>query len=148
MVEQARLRTSKPGPGWASVQRAAALREIAPGLQVERISIGILPSPFAGLGRNVLAGIARCAGQATPAGPGGQAATPLLDRRWMTAAPPGAAPLRPRLTSFVQWLPCDAAGLPDAWAGAGTVPECLHRGLNGLASLVRWRLLRSLTPFT
>jgi hypothetical protein len=32
------------------------------------------------------------------------------------------------------------------WIGAGPVPEILHRALNGLAWLVRLRLLPSLPP--
>ncbi|CAF3031039.1 unnamed protein product [Rotaria sp. Silwood2] len=69
-----------------------------------------------------------------------------------TICPFGHLPLFNRRFSLVD-VP-DLKILPDLWSntdsiwiGAGTVPETLHRILNGLAELVRWRLIPSLTPF-
>ncbi|CAF4109205.1 unnamed protein product [Rotaria sp. Silwood2] len=69
-----------------------------------------------------------------------------------TICPFGHLPLFNRRFSLVD-VP-DLKILPDLWSntdliwiGAGTVPETLHRILNGLGELVRWRLIPSLTPF-
>jgi len=43
-------------------------------------------------------------------------------------------------------LPARWPELESVWIGAGPVPDVLHRMLNGLAWLVRWRLLPSLLP--
>ena len=68
-----------------------------------------------------------------------------------TICPPGCMPLRNTRFSLVdvpdlQVLPPLWPGVRSVWMGAGPVPEALHRALNGLAWLVRWKILPSLSP--
>jgi len=133
----------------------AAVRALAADLAaVDSIAGGIAPSPFAGIGGNVLRAIAGYAGRAvTVVRDGGPAtATALLSARSFTVAPPGALPLRRRRFSLIEVpelrvLPALWPAVRDVWFGAGTVPAGLHRGLNLAAWLVRLRLLPSLRPF-
>jgi len=129
----------------------AGLRALADGLSPERVTIGIAPSPRAGIGRNVIRGLAAYAGKPVSVGPGRKAPA-LIDARHLVVAPPGALPLHGR--RFVLCDVPDLALLPQRWpalqgfwAGAGTLPASLQR-LAGLAAwLVRLRLLPSLVPF-
>src|SRR5207302_10985312 len=75
-----------------------------------------------------------------------------IDSRSFTVAPPGRLPLYARRFSLVEvpdleLLPELWTSLRTVWMGVGTVPEIWLRGLNGLAWLVRLRLLPSLLPF-
>ncbi len=68
-----------------------------------------------------------------------------------TIAPPGHRPLPNIRFSLVEvpdlrLLPARWPELEWVWTGAAPVPEVLHRMLNGLAWLVRWRLLPTLLP--
>jgi hypothetical protein len=70
-----------------------------------------------------------------------------------TISPPGRLPLRNVRFSLVdvpdlQVLPELWPSLKSVWMGAGPVPELLHRLLNGLAWLVRLRILSSLLPWS
>lgn len=121
--------------------------------RVERISAGIAPSPYAGVGLNVIRAIAGYAGQRTRLVRGGQPAwgRALTETRRYTIAPPGRLPLRNIRFSLVdvpdlQLLPELWPGLESVWIGAGPVPELLHRMFNGLAWLVRLHLLPTLRP--
>jgi len=122
--------------------------------RVDAIRGGIAPSPYAGVGENVIRAISGYAGQPCTLRRNGQAATghAFTEQMRFTIAPPGYVPLRNTLFSLVDVPDLRVlAGLwPEAktiWMGAGPVPELLHRGLIALSWLVRWRLLPSLLPF-
>ena len=136
------------------VLTAAAVRRLSAGMaKVTAIRGGIAPSPYAGVGMNVIRAIAGYAGQPCTLRRGGQSAVgyPFTEHMRFTIAPPGRVPLHSTLFSLVDVPDLRAlAGLwPEAnsiWMGAGPVPELLHRALAGLAWLVRLRLVRSLLP--
>lgn len=136
------------------VLTAAVVRKLAPALaRVDEISAGIAPSPFAGVGANVIRAIASYAGQ--PVAYLGRTAKvigrPFTQQRRSTVAPPGMLPLRNRLFSLVDVpdLRALSALWPQArrvWVGAGPAPEILHRVLIICAWLVRLGVVRSLAP--
>jgi Domain of unknown function (DUF4166) len=136
------------------VLTAAVVRRLYSGLaRVDSIRGGIAPSPFAGVGENVIRAISGYAGQPIQLVRDGKPSQghPLTEQMRTTIAPPGRLPLRNTLFSLVDVpdLRALAALWPQArtiWMGAGPVPELLHRALIGLAWLVRARLLRSLSP--
>lgn len=136
------------------VLTAAVVRHLARGLaHVDSIEGGIAPSPYAGVGLNVIRAIASYAGQEVRLTRGGAPATgrALVETRRWTIAPPGRLPLRRTRFSLVdvpdlQLLPALWPGLREIWIGAGPVPAVLHRGLNALARLVRIGLIPSLRP--
>lgn len=136
------------------VLTAAVVRRLSEGLtRLDEISGGIAPSPFAGVGENVIRAIASYAGQKV-AYLGRAANTvgrPFTQQRRYTIGPPGRLPLRNTMFSLVD--------VPDArvlsalwpevtrvWMGAGPVPEILHRALISLAWMVRFGVVRSLAP--
>ncbi|HVK80612.1 MAG TPA: DUF4166 domain-containing protein, partial [Verrucomicrobiae bacterium] len=121
--------------------------------RVDEITGGIAPSPFAGVGENVIRAIASYAGQPVARlGPNVKiVGRPFTQHRRYTIAPPGRTPLRNTLFSLVD-VP-DLRVLSDlwpearrVWMGAGPVPEVLHRALVFCAWLVRFGLVRTLTP--
>jgi len=121
--------------------------------RLDSILGGIAPSPFAGVGLNVIRAIAGYAGQPVPLRRNGQAAIghPLTEHRRVIIAPPGRVPLYSTLFSLVDVPDLRALAdlwpeARDIWMGAGPTPEVLHRALSGLAWLVRLRLLPSLAP--
>jgi len=129
----------------------AALRALCAGLDPQSVTIGIAPSPRAGIGRNVIRGLAAYAGRPVPIGPG-RTAPALIDSRPLAVAPPGGLPLHAR--RFVLCDVPDLALLPERWPGlqrywigAGTLPASLSRLASLAAWLVRLRLLPSLVPF-
>ena len=136
------------------VLTAAVVRRLAAGLRsVDTIRAGIAPSPFAGVGENVIRAIASYAGQRVPLRKHGAAndAFPFAEQMRFTIAPPGRVPLENRLFSLVD-VP-DLRVLADlwpevesVWMGAAPVPEILHRALIVLAHLVRRGWIRSLSP--
>ncbi|MGZ5909148.1 MAG: DUF4166 domain-containing protein [Reyranella sp.] len=136
------------------VLTAAAVRHLSAGMaRVTAIRGGIAPSPYAGVGTNVIRAIAGYAGQPCTLRRNGRPAIghPFTDHMRFTIAPPGRLPLRNTLFSLVD-VP-DLRALADLWPeadsiwmGAGPVPESLHRTLAALAWLVRLRLVRSLLP--
>lgn len=120
---------------------------------VTDILAGAAPSPFAGVGLNVIRAIASYAGKPLPLVRIGQPAEgmALVESRFYVVAPPGRLPLRATHFSLVdvpdlRVLPPRRPGLQSIWMGAGPTPELLHRLLNLLALLVRWRLLPTLAP--
>src|SRR5215813_304551 len=137
------------------VLTAAVVRRLADGMtRLDSVTGGIAPSPYAGVGLNVIRAIASYAGQPIRLVRGGRAAVGrgLIETRRYTIAPPGDLPLWPVRFSLVD-VP-DLAALPalwpelkSVWMGAGPVPEILHRALNVVAWAVPLRLLRSLAPF-
>ena len=137
------------------VLTAAVIDALAPRYQrIVTVVGGIAPSPYAGVGMNVIRAIASYAGQPVALVRNGRPATghAFTDTMRYTIAPPGRLPLRSIRFSLVD-VP-DLKVLPDihptigsVWMGAGPVPEILHRVLNGLAWLVRLRIIPSLSPF-
>jgi hypothetical protein len=135
------------------VLTAAVVRRLSSDMaRVDAIRGGIAPSPFAGVGENVIRAIAGYAGQPTSLTRDGKSAIgyPLTEHMRFTVAPPGYLPLRNTLFSLVD-VP-DLRALvqlwPEAksiWMGAGPVPEVLHRALAALAWLVRLRLIPTLS---
>ncbi|CAF1531636.1 unnamed protein product [Rotaria sp. Silwood1] len=134
---------------------AVVVRHLAKGLtRIHSIKGGIAPSPYADVGLNVIRAITSYSGQRVALVRRSQPtfSYALTETIRYTICPPGHLPLSNRRFSLVD-VP-DLKILPDLWPnidsiwfGAGTVPEILHRILNGLAWLVRWRLIPSLTPF-
>jgi hypothetical protein len=122
-------------------------------IRVDVIRGGIAPSPYAGVGANVIRAIAGYAGQRIPLRRNGEAATshPFTEHMRFTIAPPGHLPLRNTLFSLVDVPDLRVLGelWPKAktiWMGAGPVPEALHRALIAFAWLVRTRLIATLSP--
>jgi len=122
-------------------------------IDVDHIRGGIAPSPFAGVGLNVIRAIAGYSGQSISLKRNGKIVEgfPLTEQMRFTVRPPGIVPLRNTLFSLVDVPDLRALSKlwPEAqtiWMGAGPVPEILHRALIGLAWLVRWRLIATLTP--
>ncbi len=136
------------------VLTAAVVRRLATGMaRVDTIRGGIAPSPYAGVGENVIRAIAGYAGQPVELVRDGVKVQghPLTEQMRFTIAPPGKVPLKSTLFSLfdVPDLRALAELWPEAktiWMGAGPVPEILHRALIGFAWLVRIGLLRSLSP--
>lgn len=134
------------------VLTAAVVRSLACEFgRVESIVGGIAPSPFAGVGLNVIRAIAGYAGQSVDLRREGTwtKAHPLTQTRRYGIAPPGHVPLHDRLFSLVDvpdlvLVPRVCPEARTVWMGAGPVPAVFHRMLIGLAWLVRLRLLRSL----
>lgn len=133
----------------------AALRHLARDMaSVDTIEGGIAPSPFAGIGRNVIAAVASYAGQPLELVHNGKRASAygLTETRRMTIAPPGSMPLHARIFALVDvpdltlYADTFAAG-QSVWFGAGTAPESHLRLLVLLARLRRHRVLPPLSPF-
>jgi Domain of unknown function (DUF4166)/Saccharopine dehydrogenase NADP binding domain len=135
------------------VLTAAVVRRLARGLQrIDTITGGIAPSPYAGVGQNVIRAIAGYAGKELALIRNGDASTGygLAETLRYTIGPPGRVPLRNRRFSLVdvpdlKVLPEQWPGLRSIWMGAGPVPESLHTALNMLAWCVRLKLLPSLS---
>lgn len=136
------------------VLTAAVVRRLSERLtRLDEIAGGIAPSPFAGLGENVIRAIASYAGQ--PVAYLGRTAKtlgrPFTQQRRYTIAPPGRLPLRSTMFSLVDVpdLRVLSALWPQVkrvWIGAGPVPEILHRALIAFAWAVELGLTRSLAP--
>lgn len=136
------------------VLTAAVVRVLAQDMtRVTEIAGGIAPSPFAGIGENVIRAIASYAGQPVARlGPNVKVlGRPFTQHRRTTISPPGRTPLRNTLFSLVDVpdLRVLSELWPEArrvWMGAGPVPEVLHRVLIFCAWLVRFGLVRTLAP--
>lgn len=138
------------------VLTAAVVRALSHDMvRVERVAGGIAPSPYAGVGLNVIRAVASYGGRPVKARLQGTQALlgyGLISSRWFTIAPPGRLPLPPIRFSLVDVpdlnaLPQLWPDLRDVWMGAGPVPSILHRALSALALGVRFKLLPSLSPF-
>ena len=120
---------------------------------LDNIRGGIAPSPFAGVGDNVIRAIAGYAGQRTTIRKNGRSVQgyPLTSTMRYTIAPSGYIPLKNTLFSLVdvpdlKVLPQIFPDIQVVWVGAGPVPEILHRCLIALSWLVRWKIIPSLLP--
>jgi hypothetical protein len=127
-------------------------RLVGDDLRLESVAGGIAPSPFAGVGLNVIRAIAQYAGEPIRARRDGRETTAygLCERRWVTIAPPGAIPLRSRIFSLID-VP-DTHALPDLWPSvqeiwmsAAPVPIVFHRLLIVLSKLRRVRLIPAIS---
>ncbi len=121
--------------------------------RVDRIFSGIAPSPFAGVGTNVIRAIAGYSGKRVSVRRDGidGFGYPFTESMRYTVAPPGSNPLKSTLFSLVDVpdLRALAELWPDAktiWVGAGPSPEILHRALIACAWLVRLKCVPSLSP--
>lgn len=136
------------------VLTAAVVRHLSRGLQrLDTVVGGIAPSPYAGVGLNVIRAIAGYAGQKVELRRDGRPADghALTEGMRCTIAAPGRLPLRNLRFSLVdvpdlKALPDLWPGLRTVWMGAGPVPEILHRALSFLSWLVRLRVVPSLAP--
>jgi hypothetical protein len=137
------------------VLTAAVVRRLSRGIaKVISIKGGIAPSPYAGVGLNVIRAISAYAGKRIAVVRDGRRTTAhaLTETMRYTICPPGYVPLENTLFSLVdvpdmQVLPELWPELETIWLGAGPVPEILHRMLIGLAWLVRLGILPTLLPF-
>ena len=136
------------------VLSAAMVRDLAAGFRrIDSITGGIAPSPYAGVGYNVIRAIAGYAGQRIPLRRNGRnaSARALLETRKHTIAPPGEMPLFPRKFSLVnvpdlELLADEWPEVRDVWMGAAPEPALLHSVLRWFAGLVRLGLVPSLAP--
>lgn len=134
------------------VLTAAVLREMSKTMDITSVEGGIAPSPYAGIGLNVMRAVVGYAGSPVKLTRNGQQTTAigLAESRRQTIAVPGRLPLRNIHFSLVdvpdlQVIPPEHDTLQNIWMGAGPVPESLHRFLNLLAK-ARARL--NLPPLT
>lgn len=124
------------------VLTAAVLREMSKTMSIVEVEGGIAPSPFAGIGLNVMRAVVGYAGSPVTLQRGGKQTTGvgLAESMRFTIAVPGKMPLRNIHFSLVdvpdlQVIPPEHATLKDIWMGAGPVPEILHRLLNCMAKI-------------
>jgi hypothetical protein len=135
------------------VLTAAVLREMARSMDIVSVKGGIAPSPFAGIGLNVMRAVLGYAGSPVTLRRDGQPARGIgiAETVRYTIAPPGRLPLRNVLFSLVevpdlQVIPPEHPKLRDIWMGAGPVPEVLHRILILFARARAGLRLPPLTP--
>lgn len=122
------------------VLTAAVLREMAKTMDIVSVEGGIAPSPYAGIGLNVMRAVVGYAGAPVKLRRHGRQAhgIGLAESMRFTIAVPGRLPLRHIHFSLVdvpdlQVIPPEHPAMTDIWMGAGPVPEVLHRMLNLLA---------------
>lgn len=137
------------------VLTAAVLRELSNGMTMTTVKGGIAPSPYAGIGLNVMRAVVSYAGGPVKLVRNGHMTTArgLCESMRYTIAPPGRLPLRNIHFSLVdvpdlQVLPAEVVSIKDIWMGAGPAPEILHRVLNVLAKLRSGLSLPSLEPLS
>jgi hypothetical protein len=137
------------------VLTAAVLREMAKTISIEQVEGGIAPSPFAGVGLNVIRAVVGYAGGPVRLRRNGGPANGIgiAETVRYTIAVPGRLPLRNLLFSLVdvpdlQVIPREYPELTDIWMGAGPVPEPLHRMLILLARARAFLKLPSLAPLS
>ncbi|MGA7439362.1 MAG: DUF4166 domain-containing protein [Luteibacter sp.] len=137
------------------VLTAAVLRELARTMDIISVDGGIAPSPYAGIGLNVMRAVVGYAGAPVKLwrdGKPGQGMG-LTESVRFTVAVPGKLPLRNIHFSLVdvpdlQVIPPEHPTLQSIWMGAGPVPEILHRILNLLAKARAHFSLPSLEPLS
>lgn len=137
------------------VLTAAVLREMAKTMDIASVEGGIAPSPYAGIGLNVMRAVIGYAGSPVKLVRNGKPShgVGLAESKRFTIAPPGRLPLRNIRFSLVDVpdllvIPPEHPTMTDIWMGAGPVPEILHRLLNLLALLRHALRLPSLKPFS
>lgn len=137
------------------VLTAAVLREMAKTMSIVVVEGGIAPSPYAGVGLNVMRAVVGYAGAPVKLRRSGKQTfgIGLAESMRFTVAVPGFLPLRNIHFSLVdvpdlQVIPPDYDMMTDIWMGAGPVPEILHRVLNLLANARARFRLPSLVPLS
>ncbi len=137
------------------VLTAAVLRAMAKTMDIVSVKGGIAPSPYAGIGLNVMRAVVGYAGSPVKLQRDGAQsyAFGLAETMRYTIAVPGKLPLRNIHFSLVdvpdlQVIPPEYATLRDIWMGAGPVPEILHKILNLLAKARALSSLPSLVPLS
>ena len=137
------------------VLTAAVLREMAKKMDIVAVEGGIAPSPYAGIGLNVMRAVVGYAGAPVKLWRNSRPAygIGLAESMRFTIAVPGRLPLQNIHFSLVdvpdlQVIPPEHATMTDIWMGAGPVPEILHRSLNLLAKVRKRFGLPSLAPFS
>jgi saccharopine dehydrogenase-like NADP-dependent oxidoreductase len=135
------------------VLTAAVLREMGKTMDIVSVEGGIAPSPYAGIGLNVMRAVVGYAGAPVKLWRHGRQAhgIGLAESMRFTIAVPGRSPLRNIHFSLVdvpdlQVIPLEHSTMTDIWMGAGPVPEILHRILNLLAKARARFKLPSLEP--
>ena len=136
------------------VLSAAMVRDLTTDFRrIDSIAGGIAPSPYAGVGYNVIRAIAGYAGKGIPVRRQGreQNARALRETRRFTIAPPGRVPLFPRKFSLVnvpdlKLLADEWPEVRSVWMGAAPEPAILHFLLRGFARFVEMGLVPSLAP--
>jgi hypothetical protein len=131
----------------------AVLAELARDMTIRKVTGGIAPSPYAGVGMNVLRAVLGYAGSDVALQKNGQPAygIGLGDSRIETVAVPGEIPLHPLRFSLVdvpdlRAIPAAMPQIETLWMGAAPQPAFLHRALT-LAAKARHALqLPSLAP--
>jgi Domain of unknown function (DUF4166)/Saccharopine dehydrogenase NADP binding domain len=136
------------------VLTSAVLREMAKSMEIVSVRGGIAPSPFAGIGLNVMRAVLGYAGAPVALWRGGREARGigLAESLRYTIAVPGGMPLRNTHFSLVdvpdlRVIPPEHPAMTDIWMGAGPVPEVLHKTLNRLAKARARFGLPSWAPF-
>ena len=134
---------------------AAVLRDMAKTMDIHMVEGGIAPSPYAGIGLNVMRAVVGYAGAPVKLRRGGRDShgVGLAESMRFTVAVPGRLPLRNIHFSLVdvpdlQLLPREYDAMTDIWMGAGPVPEILHRILNLLAKARARLRLPSFEPLS
>ncbi|KQT56212.1 MULTISPECIES: SDR family oxidoreductase [unclassified Aureimonas] len=137
------------------VLTAAVLRKMASTMEIHGVEGGIAPSPFAGIGLNVMRAVVGYAGGPVKLLRDGKSVSAfgLTESRRFTVAVPGRLPLQNLRFSLVdvpdlQVIPPEHPSMTEIWMGAGPLPESLHRMLNILAKLRSRFGLPALTPFS
>lgn len=137
------------------VLTAAVLRRMAQTMDIVSVEGGIAPSPYAGIGLNVMRAVVGYAGASVKLKRNGKQteAVGLAESMRFTIAVPGRMPLRNIHFSLVdvpdlQVIPPEHDTLNDIWMGAGPVPEILHRILNLLAKARSTFRLPSMAPLS
>ena len=154
-LAKAKGRFALSGVSSFPVLTAAVVRKLAAGLdEIDAITAGIAPSPYATVGLNVVRAIASYAGKTVDVVEAGRRVGRhgFVDSRRLTINVPGRLPLRPIRFGLVDVpdiavLASDWPETGSIWAGAGPTPATLHRLLWACGWLVRLRLLPSLKPF-
>lgn len=137
------------------VLTAAVLHEMAKTMDIVTVEGGIAPSPYAGIGLNVMRAVVGYAGAEVKLLRNGRQSygVGLAESLRFTIAVPGHLPLRNIHFSLVdvpdlQVIPPEHRTMTDIWMGAGPVPELLHRVLNLLAKARKRFGLPSLVPLS
>lgn len=124
------------------VLTAAVIRAIGHEVDVKNVTGGIAPSPFAGVGLNVMRAVISYTGSPVTIRRNGRdaVAVGLGESVYYTIAPPGLKPLRNIRFSLVdvpdlQVIPTEYPEIQNLWMGAGPGPEILHLILNLLAKM-------------
>ncbi len=137
------------------VLSASVLREISKTMEIHSVTGGVAPTPYAGVGLNVMRAILGYAGSPITLFRDGKQAQSigLAETMRYTIAVPGKLPLRNTHFSLVdvpdlQVLPAAYPELRSIWMGAGPVPETLHKALNWLARIRAAIKLPSFEPLS